>query len=125
MLGDGFFTEVKTENALDRVTSEANPRPLERVPAGSAFDFTLILDAYLPEDRELLRDLFAAMRLLEQSALGGSGARGSGQIRFEGLKLTWRDLDYYRQGTAEQVIDLLGDTLESVVQQYGEIQWKP
>src|SRR5262249_7393807 len=31
---DDEITEVKSENAIDRITSQANPRTLERVPAG-------------------------------------------------------------------------------------------
>ena len=30
---DDEITEVKSENAIDRITSQANPRTLERVPA--------------------------------------------------------------------------------------------
>ena len=33
---DDELTEVKSENAIDRITSQANPRTLERVPAGRA-----------------------------------------------------------------------------------------
>src|SRR3974377_375206 len=32
---DDELTEVKSENAIDRITSQANPRTLERVPAGA------------------------------------------------------------------------------------------
>ena len=34
---DDELTEVKSENAIDRITSQANPRTLERVPAGARF----------------------------------------------------------------------------------------
>src|SRR4029453_7586603 len=34
---DDELTEVKSENAVDRITSQANPRTLERVPAGARF----------------------------------------------------------------------------------------
>src|ERR1700729_32463 len=34
---DDELTEVKSENAIDRITSQANPRTLERVPAGAKF----------------------------------------------------------------------------------------
>ena len=123
VLGRGVFTEVKTENALDRVTSEANPRPIERVPAGSQFDCSLVLDIYETDDRNLLRELFAAMRLLEHSSLGGSGSRGHGQVKFEGLKLVWRSLDHYRKGAAEQPVTLPGDTVEVVIKDFARIQW--
>ena len=121
-LGRGVFTEVKTENALDRVTSEANPRPIELVPAGSKFEFTCLVDMYDPADRQLLRDLFAAMRVLEHSSLGGSGSRGHGQISFTDLKLTWKSIDHYRLGTPEIQVSLPGD-LESTIKQFDALQW--
>ena len=34
------YTEVKTEVSIDRVTSAANPRQMERVPAGAVFGGT-------------------------------------------------------------------------------------
>jgi len=122
-LGASLFTEVKTENALDRVTAKANPRPIERVPAGSAFDFDLVLDVYFKSDEALFRELFAAMRLLEHSALGGSGSRGHGQVRFSNLGLVWRSLDYYRKNAAEQVVTLPGSTLAEVAAGFDAIPW--
>lgn len=103
-LGSGTFTEVKTENALDRVTSAANPRPIERVPAGAEFAFTFIVDIYQEEDRELLRDLFGVMAILEDTALGGGGSRGHGQVEFVIEKVEWRSVDYYVSGAAPKVI---------------------
>ncbi len=52
---DDEMTEVKSENAIDRITSQANPRTLERVPAGARFHFRIVMDVLCPEDRELLR----------------------------------------------------------------------
>lgn len=104
ILGTGTFTEVKTENALDRVTSAANPRPIERVPAGAEFGFTLIVDIYDEADRDLLRDLFGALALVEDSTLGGGGSRGHGQIEFSNLEVAWRPLAYYLQGQGEKSI---------------------
>lgn len=106
--GPGVYTEIKTENALDRVTSEANPRPLERVPAGAEFDFTLLLDIYQEKDRELLRTLFAAMALVQDSTLGGGGSRGHGQIAFQDLDVTWRPAAYYTDGAEEKPIPAAG-----------------
>ena len=60
-LGTNTYTELKTENALDRVTAEANPRSMERVTAGSEFAFTMIVDVYRAKDKQLLQELFAAM----------------------------------------------------------------
>lgn len=101
ILSPGTFTEVKTENALDRVTSAANPRPIERVPAGAEFAFTLIVDIYDQADPALLQDLFGALAVLEDSALGGGGSRGHGQVEFSNLDVWWRPLAYYLQGQGE------------------------
>lgn len=124
-LGEGVYTEIKTENAIDRVTSEANPRPMERVPAGSVFAFEMIFDVYRDEDRGLLKSLFTAMRLLENSALGGSGSRGHGQVRFEIHSLEWRPVAYYQSGKEEdkKSVELPAHTAEGIVKGFDEIQW--
>src|SRR6202165_6117735 len=54
---DDELTEVKSENAIDRITSQATPRTLERVPAGARFHFQIVMDVLCPEDRELLSRL--------------------------------------------------------------------
>ncbi len=50
---DDELTEVKSENAIDRITSQANPRTLERVPAGARFKVRLVLDVLCEEDKAL------------------------------------------------------------------------
>jgi CRISPR-associated protein Csm3 len=102
-LGENIYTELKTENAIDRVTSEANPRTMERVPGGSEFDFEMIFDIFRVEDKNLLKNLFTAMHLLENSALGGSGSRGHGKIKFVELKITFRSRDYYVSNALEEM----------------------
>lgn len=124
MQGTGVFTEVKTENTLDRVTSEANPRPLERVPAGADFDFTLLLDIYDEEDRKLLQTLFAAMALVEDSTLGGGGSRGHGQIAFRDLSVTWRPVSYYTQGKGSKEIPIDGKKARALAAEFDPEAWK-
>src|ERR1700761_3281645 len=97
---DDELTEVKSENAIDRITSQANPRTLERVPAGARFKIRMVLDILCAEDSTLPGLLVQGLRLLEDDALGGGGSRGSGRVRFDGLKLTWRGKDYYASGAA-------------------------
>jgi CRISPR-associated protein Csm3 len=99
---DDELTEVKSENAIDRITSQANPRTLERVPAGARFRVRFVVDVLCEEDKLLVRRLLEAMRLLEDDALGGGGSRGSGNVTFVNLQLTWRSKDYY-SGAAEAV----------------------
>ncbi len=114
-LGENIYTELKTENTIDRVTSEANPRTMERVPAGSEFEFEMIFDIYRNEDRDLLKSLFSAMHLLENSALGGSGTRGYGKIRFEIEKQEFRSVEYYKTGKISNPDrDLIVKTLRGI-----------
>jgi CRISPR-associated protein Csm3 len=102
---DDELTEVKSENAIDRITSQANPRTLERVPAGAKFHFRMVIDILCTEDRELIPRLVEGLRLLEDDTLGGGGSRGSGRVKISGLKLNWRNREFYSAGGAEQ--DLL------------------
>ncbi len=99
---DDELTEVKSENAIDRITSQANPRTLERVPAGARFRIRIVMDVLCEEDKELVARLFEGLRLLEDDALGGGGSRGSGRIGFTTLRLAWRNRDFYAKGAAEQ-----------------------
>jgi CRISPR-associated protein Csm3 len=90
------FTEVKWEAAIDRVTSAATPRQIERVPAGTVFGpMEMIMSIYLKEDIKLLGNLFTALQLLEDDYLGGQGSRGSGKIEFISLNIKIRSgVDY-------------------------------
>lgn len=98
---DDELTEVKSENAVDRITSQANPRTLERVPSGARFRFRMVLDVLCEEDKPLLARLAEGLRLLEDDALGGGGSRGNGRVLFSGLSLAWRGKEYYGKGGAE------------------------
>jgi CRISPR-associated protein Csm3 len=123
-LGPNTYTELKTENALDRVTAEANPRSLERVTAGSEFKFEMIFDIYRDADKNLLRALFSAMALLEDSALGGSGSRGSGKIIFRELKVEYRSLSYYRDGQEGILVDLKDNgRVKQIIKNFTAINW--
>lgn len=101
---DDELTEVKSENAIDRITSQANPRTLERVPAGARFKVRMVVDVLCAEDAVLPGLLVQGLRLLEDDALGGGGSRGSGRVRFGDLKLVWRARDFYASGAAETEI---------------------
>ncbi len=100
-LGENIYTEVKTENVIYRITSEANPRPLERVPAGSVFEVEMVYDVYKETDKEKMKLIFEGLKLLEDSALGGSGTRGSGKVKFNNFKIEFRDTDYYLKPNQE------------------------
>lgn len=78
--------ETKFENTIDRLTSVANPRQIERVVRGAEFALELIYDVEEPD--ELAED-FANIRngfmLLENDYLGGGGTRGNGRVQFADL----------------------------------------
>ncbi len=97
---DLLFTDVKTEVVIDRITSQATPRQIERVPAGSEFGFGMIFNIFVKEDSNFLKHVFQAMALLEDDSLGGQGSRGYGKIKFEIENVAWRPtkLLRYRPG---------------------------
>jgi CRISPR-associated protein Csm3 len=78
------MTEVKFENSINRISGTAiSPRNFERVPAGAKFRFSLTLKEFSCDDAEALKDmLIKGLKLLELDALGGSGSRGYGKIKF-------------------------------------------
>ena len=74
--------EIKYENAINRITGVANPRPLERVPASVEFDFNISFKVFEGDPEEYFTTLLRGMHMLELDALGGSGSRGCGQVKF-------------------------------------------
>ena len=117
------YTEVKTEVAIDRITSAATPRQNERVPAEATFGplelvyslYTLDSDSGGSVDREiaLFDAVLTGMELLEDDYLGGSGSRGSGKIAFRDLEMTFKSRKHYENPQAVPVITLAeGDNVE-------------
>ena len=98
---DDELTEIKSENAIDRITAQSSPRTLERVPAGAKFKVRMIVDILCEEDKALLARIAEALRLLEDDALGGGGSRGSGRVACGNLSVTWRGKAFYAAGAAE------------------------
>lgn len=101
--------ELKYENSLNRITSEAKPRNIERVPVNSKFKLEIVLSIYdetyaTKSDYESLKPLFKPMKLLQDDYLGGSGTRGFGKIEFENITIKERGLEYYTENTKETVI---------------------
>ncbi len=96
------YTEVKWEVGIDRITSAANPRQLERVPAGAVFSFEMIYTVYNAADRDNLKRVFEAMRWLEDDYLGGQGSRGSGKIAFTDIEVRWNPAAYYQTGNGDE-----------------------
>ena len=94
------YTEDKTEVVIDRLAGKAHdgigPRQTERVPAGAKFDAEFVFRLYDTgdggvRDRQCLAWFIAGLDLLEQDALGGSGSRGYGRVKFTNLKMKGLD----------------------------------
>ena len=81
--------EIKYENRINRITGTAkDPRPIERVPAGVEFDFTMNLRIFENDSEEnIIKLIKQGLGLLQLDALGGCGSRGYGQILFDNLKI--------------------------------------
>lgn len=103
---DTDFTEIKTEVAIDRITSAATPRQQERVPAGAIFGPVQIVhnlytlhgndhDNQLQDELAYFDTVLKGMELLEDDYLGGSGSRGSGQIAFEDMEMIFKSRECY------------------------------
>ena len=75
-----LLMEEKNENTINRITGTAeNPRPLERVPAGVCFSFSITLKRMQDDPDNLLDWVWKGLRLIELDGLGGSISRGSAQ----------------------------------------------
>jgi CRISPR-associated protein Csm3 len=103
------YTEVKVEVAIDRVTSQANPRQIERVPAGvffdggelvyslyeGAFSFNYKNESHTSKidprfDLRNFETVLEGLSLIEDDYLGAAGSRGSGRIQFTDLVLGFK-----------------------------------
>jgi len=96
------YSEVKWEAAIDRVTSAATPRQIERVPAGAIFDnMQIVFNVYNAGDRARFLDVLTALALVEDDYLGGHGSRGSGRVSFQGLTLICKSTADYQNGQCQ------------------------
>jgi len=109
---DMHCTEIKTEVSIDRLTSQANPRNFERVPAGARFRLDMVLDIYnvdMKNDTKPTRaDNFVSLlrqgfMLVEDDYLGGQGTRGYGQVGFCLSAVMERTAEAYRSNSIDKV----------------------
>ncbi len=100
-------TEAKFENTISRMTSEANPRQIERVVRGATFPLQLIYN--VENEDEIIEDitlLKEGMTLLSYDYLGGSGSRGYGKVRFSSV-----EADVVVGDVADEIIDKCNEIL--------------
>ncbi|MGQ9730348.1 MAG: type III-A CRISPR-associated RAMP protein Csm3 [Candidatus Zipacnadales bacterium] len=81
----GVDTEVKTEVLIDRkkglAAGRTGPRMMERIPAGSDFDFSFSIRIFEGDDvKKYYAFLSEGFELLSKHYLGGSGSRGYGEV---------------------------------------------
>lgn len=102
-----LYTEVKSENVLDRLTAAAMPRQIERVPAGADFCFELIYDVE-DEDQieEDLKSISFFLTSLEEDSIGGHGSRGYGRVSLHLTRVIAKKAESY-QSTATSGTDSL------------------
>ena len=113
---DLLYAELKTEVAIDRVTSAATPRTMERVPAGAVFGPTeLVFSVYEAADYDRLKTVIDALQLVEDDYLGGSGSRGYGKVEFTNIKVYARNGQDY--GTKQEFRTFEGTEENPPVQQ--------
>jgi CRISPR type III-A/MTUBE-associated RAMP protein Csm3 len=82
---NSVILERKTENIVSRTSDTADsPRIIERVPAGTYFDFEIVLRIFEGDNKQHLIDkVVESLKLVQESYLGGCGSRGSGSVTFE------------------------------------------
>jgi CRISPR-associated protein Csm3 len=110
---DLLYTEYKSENGINRITSAANPRFIERVAAGSNFEFELVYavydlkndNSYIDDAADDLSNLRMALLMLEHNFLGKSGSRGYGRVQFKFDDPVWVSTDDYKTG-GEKFVNL-------------------
>jgi len=114
------MTEWKFENGIDRITSAANPRQLERIPAGAKFNFEMV---YTVEDmsqaEDDLKNLAIALAILQDDALGGHGSRGYGKIKLQDIALNYRPIEWYQNPTTTDTAEF--KDIEDMLKRFGTI----
>lgn len=113
------YTEGKTEVVIDRITSAANPRQIERVPAGAKFRLNMVLNIWEQDgnESELFENLFKSLELLRDDYLGGSGSRGYGQVSIDIEEILQKKSDSYygvKDAKPENITEKFKDQIEKL-----------
>jgi len=98
-------TLKRTGIAMDRSTGSVAPRNLyliEAVPAGTHFNLEIVAENLTDEELRLLK---AALKSVQDSALGGFTTRGFGKVRFNFSKLSKRTAGYYLGEEKEELLE--------------------
>ena len=116
---DTYIGEVKFENTISRTTGIANPRQIERVPAGAVFAFKLV---YNVENLEELEELYnlglrAILPVWNNENKYGSGLKSDKGLTAKGKDLVKKaidlgiiiDLSHANPNTFDGIIDVISN----------------
>lgn len=105
---DLYLSEIKFENTINRISAVANPRQLERVPAGSVFDFRLVYNVEnMKELEEDLSNISKCINLLSDDYLGGHGTRGYGRVEFNNLEFQFKEYNKTEVDVEEKAKEII------------------
>lgn len=114
-----LYTEHKVENTINRIDSSAMPRDLERIIAGSKFDFEMVFTIYdgfensdNHPDTDFIKDALNSLKLVQDTFLGGSGSRGYGKVEIIFNEIIFYSKDYYQNKSEAKKIKI--DTLVNI-----------
>lgn len=108
----------RTGIAIDRekgTVSRGALYTIQAAPAGTKFAFEVVAENLADDE---LRLLLAALKSVEDSALGGSSTRGFGKVKFNIEKVVERSAKYYLGEEEEKVF--AGDALKQWFKEKGE-----
>ncbi|MFH0702857.1 MAG: type III-A CRISPR-associated RAMP protein Csm3 [bacterium] len=112
-----LYTEIKTENNINRLTAKAEPRCIERVPAGAEFDLEMVYTYDYSDEKNLKEDfknIKAALDYIQDDYLGGNGSRGYGRVKFSFKEPEIRCKAYYTGKEEDKITCINKETREYI-----------
>ena len=110
---DTYIGEIKFENTIGRLDAMANPRQIERVPAGAEFAFKLVYN--IENEDEVYDDIMLladGLKLLQMDYIGGSGSRGYGRIGISDFKVDSFSIQPEKIKNIKEDLDEIKEMLE-------------
>lgn len=107
----------RTSTAIDREKGSVSKKALytiQAVPAGTKFNLEIVAENLADDELKLL---LAALKSVEDSALGGSSTRGFGKVRFNIESVKERTAKFYLGEEAEKAF--LGEELKQWLKEKG------
>lgn len=93
------YSEIKSENFINRLKVSAMPRQMERIPAGVTFNLNFVIRIFSVDNEEdILKTFKQSLTLLEMDSLGGSGSRGYGKVEIKLKKYTYSNSEEKSEG---------------------------